>query len=69
MKLVMEVTNGFGKIVNGEPIMLCFGSYIYKTHNYALFDDKAKVLLSDIDWLKPGIEGGIPNEAISKSET
>ena len=55
MKLVMEVPNGFGKIVNGEPIILCFGSYIYKTHNYALFGDKAKVLLSDIDWLQqPG---------------
>ena len=70
MKLVMEVPNGFGKIVNGEPIILCFGSYIYQTHNYAMFDDKAKVPLSDIDWLeKAEVKGGIPNETISKSET
>ena len=54
MKLVMKVPNGFGKIVNGEPIILCFGSHIYKTHSYAMFGDKAEVLLSDIDWLQPG---------------
>ena len=84
MKLVVNVPNGFGRVVNDvpdqdlcKPITICVGSYIYRTHAYALFDDKAKVLLSDVDWLQqPGsiekkpepYEETIPPERMTPSE-
>ena len=85
MKLVVKVPNGFGKIVNDVsdqdlcvPIKICIGSYIYRTHAYAMFGDNAKVLLSDIDWLQqPGIiekepepqnDETIPPERMTPSE-